>query len=117
MALSRGTAANHLYHVGQPPPDEDHHAAEVAEPEFESLVAAAGRSPPQVMALDLLYLTQPRTIGTAQRPAAASTAAQGVPGNRRLAATAVRGRRAGPGFIDSAGRRVPHDAPSDMLEE
>lgn len=53
-ALSRGTEANHLYYMGEPPPDEDHHVAEVAEPEFESLVAAAGRSRAQVMALDLL---------------------------------------------------------------
>jgi hypothetical protein len=38
VAMSRGTRANTLYYIGQPPPDEDHHAAEVAEPEFESLV-------------------------------------------------------------------------------
>ncbi len=54
VALSRGTEANHLYYMGEPPPDEDHHVVEVAEPEFESLVAAAGRSRSQVMALDLL---------------------------------------------------------------
>jgi conjugative relaxase-like TrwC/TraI family protein len=54
VAMSRATAANHLYYVGEPPPDEDHHAVEIAEPEFESLVAAAGRSRAQVMALDLL---------------------------------------------------------------
>jgi conjugative relaxase-like TrwC/TraI family protein len=54
VALSRGTIANHLYYAGEPPPDEDHHAAEIAEPEFEGLVAAAGRSRAQVMALDLL---------------------------------------------------------------
>jgi conjugative relaxase-like TrwC/TraI family protein len=54
VALSRGTEANHLYYMGEPPPDEDHHTVEVAAPEFESLVAAAGRSRAQVMALDLL---------------------------------------------------------------
>ena len=69
MALSRGTAANHLYYVGEPPPDEDHHAAEVAEPEFESLVAAAGRSRAQVMALDLLE-GSPSTSGMTGVPAA-----------------------------------------------
>ncbi len=25
VALSRGTEANHLYYMGEPPPDEDHH--------------------------------------------------------------------------------------------
>jgi conjugative relaxase-like TrwC/TraI family protein len=54
VALSRGTEANHLYYMGEPPPDEDHDLVEVAAPEFESLVAAAGRSRAQVMALDLL---------------------------------------------------------------
>ena len=56
VALSRGTEANHLYYMGEPPLDEDHPAeyAEVAKPELESLVAAAGRSRAQVMALDLL---------------------------------------------------------------
>jgi len=54
VALSRGTEANHLPYMGEPPPDEDHHVAEVAEPEFESLVAAAGRSRAQLMALDVL---------------------------------------------------------------
>jgi hypothetical protein len=54
VALSRGTEANHLYYMGEPAPDEDHHVAEVSEPELESLVAAAGRSRAQVMALDLL---------------------------------------------------------------
>ncbi|TMC12202.1 MAG: hypothetical protein E6J41_03280 [Chloroflexi bacterium] len=68
VALSRGTAANHLYYVGEPPPDEDHHAAEIAEPEFESLVAAAGRSRAQVMALDFLE-GSPSTSGTTGVPA------------------------------------------------
>jgi conjugative relaxase-like TrwC/TraI family protein len=69
VALSRGTAANHLYYVGEPPPDEDHNAAEIAEPEFESLVAAAGRSRAQVMALDLIEAS-PSTSGTTGVPAA-----------------------------------------------
>jgi hypothetical protein len=43
-----------LYYAGEPPPHEDHYGAEVAEPEFENLVAAAGHSRAQVMALDLL---------------------------------------------------------------
>jgi conjugative relaxase-like TrwC/TraI family protein len=55
VAMSRGTRANTLYYAGEAPPDEDHHAAEVAEPELESLVAAAERSRAQVMALDLLH--------------------------------------------------------------
>jgi conjugative relaxase-like TrwC/TraI family protein len=54
VALSRGTEANHLYYMGEPPPDEDHHAPEVVTPEFDRLVAAVGRSRAQVMALDLL---------------------------------------------------------------
>jgi conjugative relaxase-like TrwC/TraI family protein len=54
VALSRGTEANHLYYTGEPPPDEDHHVVEVAEPGMESLVGAVGRSRAQVMALDLL---------------------------------------------------------------
>ncbi len=42
--------------MGEPPPDEDHYGGvEVAEPELESLVAAARRSRAQVMALDLLH--------------------------------------------------------------
>jgi hypothetical protein len=54
VALSRGTQANHLYYMGEPPPDEDHHVVEVAQPGLESLVAATERSRAQVMALDLL---------------------------------------------------------------
>ena len=54
VALSRATQANHLYYMGEPPPDEDHHAVEVERAEFEGLVAAASRSRAQVMALDLL---------------------------------------------------------------
>ena len=54
MALSRGTQANHLYYMGEPPPDEDHHAPDVVAPEFDRLVAAVGRSRGQVMALDML---------------------------------------------------------------
>lgn len=54
VALSRGTEANHLYYVGEPPPDEDHHAPEVVEPEFDHLVAAVERSRAKVMALDIL---------------------------------------------------------------
>jgi conjugative relaxase-like TrwC/TraI family protein len=61
VALSRGTRANTLYHAGEPPPDEDHHTAEVAEPAFEGLVAAAGRSRAQVMALDQLDHPAPMT--------------------------------------------------------
>jgi hypothetical protein len=59
VALSRGTVANHLYYMGEPPPDEDHHAAVVEEAGFEGLVAAAGRSRAQVMALDLLAESGP----------------------------------------------------------
>lgn len=55
VALSRGTAANHLYYTGEPPPHEDHHAPEVADvPELERLVTTAARSRAQAMALDLL---------------------------------------------------------------
>ncbi len=54
VALSRGTEANHLYYSGEPPAHEDHVAVEAAEPEFEGLLAVAGRSRAQVMALDLL---------------------------------------------------------------
>jgi conjugative relaxase-like TrwC/TraI family protein len=54
VALSRGTQANHLYYMGEPPPDEDHHVVEVERAEFEGLVAAVGRSRAQVMALDVL---------------------------------------------------------------
>jgi ATP-dependent exoDNAse (exonuclease V) alpha subunit len=54
VALSRGKKANHLYYTGEPPPHEDHHLPAVAEPALENLVAAAGRSRAQVMALDLL---------------------------------------------------------------
>jgi hypothetical protein len=54
VALSRATTANHLYYMGEPPPDEDHHSVEVTEARFEGLVAAAARSRPQVMALDVL---------------------------------------------------------------
>ncbi len=61
VALSRGTRANTLYYAGDPPIDEDHHAAEAAAPEFELLVAAAGRSRSQVMALDLLANGTPMT--------------------------------------------------------
>jgi hypothetical protein len=46
--------ANHLYYMGEPPPDEDHHVVEVTQPGLESLVAATERSRAQVMALDLL---------------------------------------------------------------
>jgi hypothetical protein len=52
VALSRGTEANLLYYTGEPPPDEDHHVALVEEAEFEGLVAAAGRSRAQIMAID-----------------------------------------------------------------
>jgi conjugative relaxase-like TrwC/TraI family protein len=90
VALSRGTAANHLYYVGEPPPDEDHHAAEVAEPEFESLVAAAGRSRAQVMALDLLE-GSPSTSGTTGVPAAHWTEA---PMTEAQVATLARGGEA-----------------------
>ena len=70
VALSRGTEANHLYYMGEPPPDEDHHAPEVVAPEFDRLVAAVGRSRAQVMALDLL---QGRATGPGggDRPSAA----------------------------------------------
>jgi hypothetical protein len=61
VALSRGTRANTLYYAGEPPPHEDRAAAAVAEPEFERLVAAAGRSRAQAMALDLLDAPAPMT--------------------------------------------------------
>jgi hypothetical protein len=61
VALSRGTRANTLYYAGEPPPHEDHAAAEAAEPGFEGLVAASGRSRAQVMALDLLADQPPMT--------------------------------------------------------
>jgi hypothetical protein len=61
VALSRGTTANTLYYAGEPPPHEDHAVAEVAEPEYEQLVAAAGRSRAQVMALDFLADQPPMT--------------------------------------------------------
>ena len=61
VALSRGTRANTLYYAGDPPLDEDHHAAEAPAPKFEHLVAAAGRSRSQVMALDLLAEVAPMT--------------------------------------------------------
>jgi hypothetical protein len=55
VALSRGTRANHLYYTGEPPAHEDHHLpAAGKQPALENLVAAAGRSRAQVMALDLL---------------------------------------------------------------
>jgi conjugative relaxase-like TrwC/TraI family protein len=54
VALSRGTEANHLYYMGEPPPDEDHHAPEVVAPDFDRLVVAVERSHAQVMALDIL---------------------------------------------------------------
>jgi hypothetical protein len=68
VALSRGTKANHLYYTGEPPPHEDHHHAEVAEPALEGLVAAAGRSRAQIMALDLLHAT-PSADAIADAPA------------------------------------------------
>jgi len=61
LAYCRGTRANTLYYAGDPPLDEDHHAAEAPAPEFEQLVAAAGRSRSQVMALDLLADAAPMT--------------------------------------------------------
>jgi hypothetical protein len=61
VALSRGTRANTLYYAGEPPPHEDHDVAADAEPEFERLVAAAGRSRAQVMAVDLLDAAAPMT--------------------------------------------------------
>ncbi len=61
VALSRATRANTLYYAGEPPPHEDHDTAAVAEPEFERLVAAAGRSRAQAMALDLLDAPAPMT--------------------------------------------------------
>jgi hypothetical protein len=61
VALSPGTRANTLYYAGEPPPDEDHHTAEVAEPAFEGLVAAAGRSRAQVMVIDQLDHPPPMT--------------------------------------------------------
>ena len=67
VALSRATEANHLYYTGEPPADEDHVAVEVAEPEFESLLAVASRSRTQIMALDLLQ-------GVAAGPADAGAA-------------------------------------------
>jgi conjugative relaxase-like TrwC/TraI family protein len=54
VALSRGTQANHLYYSGEPLAHEDHVAVEVSRPDHESLVAVAGRSRAQVMALDIL---------------------------------------------------------------
>src|SRR5262249_52520745 len=61
VALSRGTRANTLYYAGEPPPDEDHHTAEGAEPAFEGLVAAAGRSRAQGMARGQLDHPPPMT--------------------------------------------------------
>ena len=64
VALSRGTRANHLYYTGEPPPHEDHHLPAAGErPALENLVAAAGRSRAQVMALDLLEAPLPREAG------------------------------------------------------
>jgi AAA domain-containing protein len=66
VALSRATVANHLYYSGEPPPDEDHHAADMKEAEVAGLVAAVGRSRAQVMALDLLQT--PSAKGAPSRP-------------------------------------------------
>jgi conjugative relaxase-like TrwC/TraI family protein len=79
VALSRGTRANSLYYVGEPPIDEDHHAAEAAEPEFERLVEAAGRSRAQAMALDILADPAPMTEGQV-----ATLARRGVVSERNL---------------------------------
>jgi conjugative relaxase-like TrwC/TraI family protein len=89
VALSRGTKANTLYYAGEPPPDEDHHAAEVAVPEFERLVAAAGRSRAQVMAVDLLEAPAPMTI-------------DGATGNGRGERAANRLRENGAGAQEAA---------------
>jgi len=70
VALSRGTVANHLYYMGEPPPDEDHHAAAVEEAGFEGLVAAAGRSRAQVMAIDLLAQPGPDAVPAVEAPVA-----------------------------------------------
>jgi hypothetical protein len=79
VALSRGTRANTLYYAGDPPVDEDHHAAEAAAPEFERLVAAAGRSRSQVMALDLVADGAPMTEAQV-----ATLARRGVVSERNL---------------------------------
>ncbi len=79
VALSRGTRANTLYYAGDPPIDEDHHAAEAAAPEFEHLVAAAGRSRSQVMALDLIADAAPMTEAQV-----ATLARRGVVSERNL---------------------------------
>jgi conjugative relaxase-like TrwC/TraI family protein len=74
VALSRGTVANHLYYMGEPPPDEDHHAAVVEEAGFDGLVAAAGRSRAQVMAIDLLTERRPDAVPGAGTPVGGDSA-------------------------------------------
>ena len=67
VALSRGTQANYLYYSGEPPPHEDHLAAEVTAPELEGLMAAAGRSHAQVMALDIVQGMENGSTGRTER--------------------------------------------------
>ena len=70
VAVSRATRANYLYYSGEPPPHEDHHAPELAEPRFDGLVGAVERSRAQVMALDLIE--NPGVVSIDAQPFAAA---------------------------------------------